>query len=56
MTNFTHQIVMEDLKNWSKPLISVLNVNMTRDVCADGKLLPGNDGTTDSTTGNVCGS
>lgn len=47
---------MEELKNWEKPVIQVLEVTMTKDVCDSGKLLPGADGTVDSTNNNPCGS
>ncbi|MEY3059369.1 MAG: hypothetical protein RL000_721 [Bacteroidota bacterium] len=48
---------MEELKNWEKPIIQVLEVSMTKDVCDPGKLLPGSDGTFDSTNNNApCGS
>jgi hypothetical protein len=48
---------MEELKNWEKPIIQVLEVSMTKDVCDPGKLLPGSDGTVDSTNNNApCGS
>jgi hypothetical protein len=48
---------MEELKNWEKPIIQVLEVSMTKDVCDSNKLLPGSDGTVDSTNNNApCGS
>lgn len=48
---------MENLKIWEKPLIVVLEVNMTMDVCDSNKLIPGADGTVDSTNNNApCGS
>jgi hypothetical protein len=46
---------MEELKNWEKPVIQVLEVSMTNNVCPDGKLLPGNDGALDSSNA-PCGS
>ncbi len=44
------------LKTWEKPVLVVLDIRSTNDVCDQNKLLPGNDGTVDSTTNNVCGS
>ncbi|MEY4571809.1 MAG: hypothetical protein RLZ10_1020 [Bacteroidota bacterium] len=48
---------MDENKVWEKPQISCLDISLTKDVCDPNKLIPGNDGTVDSTNGNaVCGS
>jgi|LauGreDrversion4_2_1035121.scaffolds.fasta_scaffold89201_2 hypothetical protein len=48
---------MSDKREWEKPKIIELDISLTRDVCPDGKVLPGNDAFVDSTNNDApCGS
>ena len=48
---------MDEKKEWERPEIIRLDISLTKDVCPGGKVLPGNDGFTDSTNNDApCGS
>jgi hypothetical protein len=48
--------ILNESKKWDTPKLSVLEINNTKAVCDPSKLLPGDDGTIDSSTSAVCGS